>query len=156
MNGYMQSILVIVVVCHVFSLLTPTTGSIRRTYRFLCGLAVLAVIALPIHDVVQGITQMLESLPYTEENDRTDEIFADKKRLASTVEEAALGWMRYISVVYGIPMENMEMTVREADGNISEIWLYVDGITELARKQLETELCTRMEAKVSVWEMAEK
>ena len=139
MNGYVQSILVIVVICHVFSLLTPREGNLKKTYRFLCGMAVLAVIALPVRDVA-------------------DEGDIEEKRLKSSVEEVALGWMRYTSVVYRIPMENMEMTVcaSEQEDSITEIRLYIAGSTALERQQIETELQMRMEAKISVWDIAER
>ena len=60
MNSYIRSILIITMVCHIFSLLTPSTTGIRKTYRFLCGMVVLAVIALPIRDVVSGIMDAME------------------------------------------------------------------------------------------------
>ena len=158
MNGYVQSILVIVVVCHVLSLLTPREGNLKKTYRFLCGMVVLAVIALPVRDVAEGIGSMLESWQILEEQNPTDEGDIEEKRLKSSVEEVALGWMRYTSVVYRIPMENMEMTVcaSEQEDSIAEIRLYIAGSTALERQQIETELQMRMEAKISVWDIAER
>lgn len=158
MNGYIQSILVIVVVCHVFSLLTPREGSLKKTYRFLCGMVVLAVIALPVQDIAEGIGKMLDSWQVLEEESTADDGSIEDKRLESSVEEGALGWMRYVSVVYAIPMEHMEMTVctSETDGGIAEIHLYVEGSTFLERQQIETELQMRMEAKINVWEMPER
>ena len=55
-------------------------------------------------------------------------------------------------------MENMEMTVcaSEQEDSITEIRLYIAGSTALERQQIETELQMRMEAKISVWDIAER
>ena len=116
MNQYIQSILVITTVCHIFSLLTPSTTGIRKTYRFLCGMG------------------------------------TEDMRFASATKETALGWMRYISVVYGIPMEDMEMCVTEENEEITEIRLYVADLPTWECRQMETDLTARMEAAIHVWE----
>ena len=154
MNSYIRSILIITMVCHIFSLLTPSTTGIRKTYRFLCGMVVLAVIALPIRDVVSGIMDAMESWQIAETEEASDDGMEDM-RFASATEEAALGWMRYISVVYGIPMERMEMRVTEENGTITEIRLYVTDIPAWQRRQMETDLAARMEAVIHVWEKNE-
>lgn len=154
MNSYIRSILIITMVCHIFSLLTPSTTGIRKTYRFLCGMVVLAVIALPIRDVVSGIMDAMESWQIAETEEASDDGMEDM-RFASATEEAALGWMRYISVVYGIPMERMEMRVTEENGAITEIRLYVTDIPAWQCRQMETDLATRMEAVIHVWEKNE-
>ena len=110
MNSYIRSILIITMVCHIFSLLTPSTTGIRKTYRFLCGMVVLAVIALPIRDVVSGIMDAMESWQIAETEEASDDGMEDM-RFASATEEAALGWMRYISVVYGIPMSTPPIAI---------------------------------------------
>lgn len=151
MNQYIQSILVITTVCHIFSLLTPSTTGIRKTYRFLCGMVVLAVIALPICDVVSGIVCTVESWQIAE----TAEPYGmgtEDMRFASATKETALGWMRYISVVYGIPMEDMEMCVTEENEEITEIRLYVADLPTWECRQMETNLAARMEAAIHVWE----
>ena len=154
MNSYIRSILIITMVCHIFSLLTPSTTVIRKTYRFLCGMVVLAVIALPIRDVVSGIMDAMESWQIAETEEASDDGMEDM-RFASATEEAALGWMRYISVVYGIPMERMEMRVTEENGAITEIRLYVSDIPAWQCRQMETDLAARMEAVIHVWEKNE-
>ena len=154
MNSYIRSILIITMVCHIFSLLTPSTTGIRKTYRFLCGMVVLAVIALPIRDVVSGIMDAMESWQIAETEEASDDGMEDM-RFASATEEAALGWMRYISVVYGIPMERMEMRVTEENGAITEIRLYVKDIPAWQCRQMETDLAARMEAVIHVWEKNE-
>ena len=154
MNSYIRSILIITMVCHIFSLLTPSTTGIRKTYRFLCGMVVLAVIALPIRDVVSGIMDAMESWQIAETEEASDDGMEDM-RFASATEEAALGWMRYISVVYGIPMERMEMRVTEENGAITEIRLYVMDIPAWQCRQMETDLAARMEAVIHVWEKNE-
>ncbi len=154
MNSYIRSILIITMVCHIFSLLTPSTTGIRKTYRFLCGMVVLAVIALPIRDVVSGIMDAMESWQIAETEEASDDGMEDM-RFASATEEAALGWMRYISVVYGIPMERMEMRVTEENGAITEIQLYVTDIPAWQCRQMETDLAARMEAVIHVWEKNE-
>lgn len=154
MNSYIRSILIITMVCHIFSLLTPSTTGIRKTYRFLCGMVVLAVIALPIRDVVSGIMDAMESWQIAETEEASDDGMEDM-RFASATEEAALGWMRYISVVYGIPMERMEMRVTEENGAITEIRLYVTDIPAWQCRQMETDLAARMEAVIHVWEKNE-
>lgn len=154
MNSYIRSILIITMVCHIFSLLTPSTTGIRKTYRFLCGMVVLAVIALPIRDVVSGIMDAMESWQIAETEEASDDGMEDM-RFASATEEAALGWMRYISVVYGIPMERMEMRVTEKNGAITEIRLYVTDIPAWQCRQMETDLAARMEAVIHVWEKNE-
>ncbi len=154
MNSYIRSILIITMVCHISSLLTPSTTGIRKTYRFLCGMVVLAVIALPIRDVVSGIMDAMESWQIAETEEASDDGMEDM-RFASATEEAALGWMRYISVVYGIPMERMEMRVTEENGAITEIRLYVTDIPAWQCRQMETDLAARMEAVIHVWEKNE-
>lgn len=154
MNSYIRSILIVTMVCHIFSLLTPSTTGIRKTYRFLCGMVVLAVIALPIRDVVSGIMDAMESWQIAETEEASDDGMEDM-RFASATEEAALGWMRYISVVYGIPMERMEMRVTEENGAITEIRLYVTDIPAWQCRQMETDLAARMEAVIHVWEKNE-
>lgn len=156
MNIYIQNIIVIVVVCHICIMLSPGSSSMKKTYRYLCGLAVLAVIAFPIRDVAAGFVQTIRSFRITENiyNNAGEEDL----RLNGMAEEVALGWMQYISVVYGIPMDNMQMKVCEEKGAITEMRLYICGINARDRLQIETELQARMEAQISVWiwEMTEK
>lgn len=151
MSHYIQNILIITMTCHIFSLLTPAKTLIRKTYRFLCSLVLLAAIALPLRDVVSGIVCTVESWEIAETEELYDS-YKEDMRFCSVTKETALGWMRYISVIYDIPMEDMEMRVIEDNGEIAEIHLYVMNISVWECRQMETDLSERMEASIHVWE----
>lgn len=136
MSGYLNSVMITVVVCQIAQMMAPDSDSFKKAVRMICALVMLLTIASPIRYLTTNYDHIFSRIETWLNEENADNSVSDP------MEQIAQAVMEHAVQVCSLDPDQMKVTILTDDetGRIAEIQLFVKRCTyaerELARMKL--------------------
>ena len=146
MNGYINSLTAVMIVCHITVLLAPESEYAVRYIRTVCALIILLTVLAPLKNLPDIAAPVSEAVS----NFLNKNVSADY----TETESGAAGLMQYITEYYGISELSAVLVTDDTDTDITELRLYIPACPYTTRELLADDL--NKELNFPVYVLAEK
>ncbi len=143
MNAYINSLIIVMVVCQIAAVIAPDSENAKRYIRTVCAIIVLLTLLSPVKHLIalsEGITEKITSFFTTDVSQSYDEN-----------EAGAIGIMQYVTEYYNVDELSAIILTDETDTEITEIQLYIKNCPYARCVVIEAELSELLELPVYVF-----
>lgn len=138
MQKYLNTLIVLAVICQIALTITPSSESSRKSIRLVCALALLAALLSPVKALINGSGEVIEKVKNYIDSMRLSgrEITYEKGGYA----EFADVLMSLLSERYKINDARITLVCDDETGSITEIQIYSSKCPYITKERIKKEL----------------
>lgn len=143
MNGYINSLLAVMIVCQVTVLISYESEYAVSGIRFVCALVVLLTVLTPCRNLIGGFESFTETI--------TAFFEAGSTVVYEETESGAAALMQYVTEQYGISELSVVLLTDDTDSEITEFRMYIPDCPYARRAAIESDLNSQLNFPVYVF-----
>lgn len=138
MQKYLNTLIVLAVICHIAVIITPGSESSRKSVRLVCALALLAALLSPVKALINGSGEVIEKVKNYIDGMQVSEY--EKTYEEGEYAEFADVLMSLLSERYKINDAKITLVGDDESGSIREIQIYSSKCPYITKERIKKEL----------------